>query len=459
LVAELRAKLQVLIDKYDAAMKKKADAEATAARCEKKLSLATRLVNALGAEGVRWEQSIVTVGESLKVILGDVLMASAFVSYIGPFKSTDRNLIMKQIFSKFFKDNKIPVSENSNPLSILTTEAEMAQWQNEKLPSDEVSLQNGAILTNSERYPLMVDPQLQGITWIKSRYGDRLEVGRLAQGKRMIKKLQECIQNGRSFMLENLENSIDAVIAPVYARMFSGGKGKGKKVKMGDEEFDVHVDFKLIMHTKLSNPHYPPEIQAECTLINFTVTEKGLEDQLLSLVVKKERPDLAAEKERLIKEQNEFKITIKNLEDDLLQRLVIASKGDILEDIELIENLEKSKQLSVEIKEKIEVAKQTSVMIDEASEQYRPAGERGALVYFMMVELTKIHSFYKFSLESFINVIIRAIDIIAREMKPPKPEPAEGEAQADAEPEEQDLEITPAMLKIRVTKLIEEITY
>jgi len=121
--------------------------------------------------------------------------------------------------------------------------------------------------------------------------------------------------------------------------------------------------------------------------------------------------------------------------------------------------LEKSKQLSVEIKEKIEVAKQTSVMIDEASEQYRPAGERGALVYFMMVELTKIHSFYKFSLESFINVIIRAIDIIAREMKPPKPEPAEGEAQADAEPEEQDLEITPAMLKIRVAKLIEEITY
>lgn len=100
-------------------------------------------------------------------------------------------------------------------------------------------------------------------------------------------------------------------------------------------------------------------------------------------------------------------------------------------------------------------------MIDEASEQYRPAGERGALVYFMMVELTKIHSFYKFSLESFINVIIRAIEIVAREMKPPKPEPAEGEegAQADAEAEENDLEITPRTLKVRVNKLIEEITY
>ena len=61
------------------------------------------------------------------------------------------------------------------------------------------------------------------------------------------------------------------------------------------------------MQTKLSNPHYPPEIQAECTIINFTVTEDGLEDQLLFLVVKLERPDLAKKKSELIKQQNEFK--------------------------------------------------------------------------------------------------------------------------------------------------------
>ena len=68
-------------------------------------------------------------------------------------------------------------------------------------------------------------------------------------------------------------------------------------------------------------------------------------------------------------------------------------------------------------------------MIDEASEQYRSAAERGALVYFMMIELTKIHSFYKFSLDSFIIVIIRAIEIIAARMSPKKEklEAVEGE--------------------------------
>jgi len=73
----------------------------------------------------------------------------------------------------------------------------------------------------------------------------------------------------------------------------------------------LNEKFRLFFHTKLSNPHYAPEIQAECTIINFTVTEQGLEDQLLSLVVKKERPDLASQKEELIKQSNEFKIKLK----------------------------------------------------------------------------------------------------------------------------------------------------
>mmetsp|Transcript_91601 Transcript_91601/g.126314 ORF Transcript_91601/g.126314 Transcript_91601/m.126314 type:complete len:101 (-) Transcript_91601:486-788(-) len=100
-------------------------------------------------------------------------------------------------------------------------------------------------------------------------------------------------------MIENLENSIDAVLQPVYARAIIK-RGRSKFIRLGDKELSLNAKFNLYLHTKLSNPHYPPEIQAECTLINFTVTEVGLEDQLLSLVVKKERPDLAKQREELI---------------------------------------------------------------------------------------------------------------------------------------------------------------
>lgn len=196
------------------------------------------------------------------------------------------------------------------------------------------------------------------------------------------------------------------------------------------------------------------------------MTESGLEDQLLTLVVRKERPDLAAKKEELIAQQNDFKITLKRLEDGLLQQLAEAT-GDILENIELIESLEQSKALSTEINQKVEIAKVTEVAINEASENYRPAASRGALVFFLMNELTRIHSYYKFSLDSFIIVINRAIDIVAEKLNPkkePKEEPAEGEEPAEEEPAEEEeaeeeQEMTPRTLKARIEMLIESITF
>jgi dynein heavy chain, axonemal len=50
--------------------------------------------------------------------------------------------------------------------------------------------------------------------------------------------------------------------------------------------------FRFLLQTKLPNPHYRPEIAAQCTLLNFTSSEEGLEEQLLALVVNKEKPVL-----------------------------------------------------------------------------------------------------------------------------------------------------------------------
>lgn len=209
--------------------------------------------------------------------------------------------------------------------------------------------------------------------------------------------------------------NVDAILMPVIARSFIK-KGKSKILKFAGKDLSLHPNFKLFLQTKLSNPHYPPEIQAEATLINFTVTEDGLGDQLLYLIVKRERPDLAAKKLELITQQNDFKIKLKELEDELLFKLANA-KGDILDDIALIENLEYSKKIAIEISEKVEIAKVTEAKINETSELYRPAASRGALIYFLLSDLPKIHSFYKYSLESFIDVINRAIDEITEGME------------------------------------------
>lgn len=59
----------------------------------------------------------------------------------------------------------------------------------------------------------------------------------------------------------------------------------------------------------------------------FLLTQ-GLEDQLLALVVNKERPDLEETKTQLIIQNTEFTIKLKQLEDELLYKLSTA-EGDI----------------------------------------------------------------------------------------------------------------------------------
>ena len=101
--------------------------------------------------------------------------------------------------------------------------------------------------------------------------------------------IEQAVANGDCLLLENIEESVEAVLDPLLGRLTIK---KGKYIKIGDKEVEYHPKFRLILQTKLANPHYKPEMQAQATIINFTVTRDGLEDQLLAEVVATERPDL-----------------------------------------------------------------------------------------------------------------------------------------------------------------------
>merc|ERR1719389_1246438 len=108
-------------------------------------------------------------------------------------------------------------------------------------------------------------------------------------------------------MIESVGENIDPLLDPLLSKQFVK-KGKNFTVKMGSEDIDIMPSFKLYLQTKLINPHYKPETAAQCTIINFIVTEQGLEDQLLALVVKAEKPELESTKEQLTEQQNQFMI-------------------------------------------------------------------------------------------------------------------------------------------------------
>lgn len=85
-------------------------------------------------------------------------MASAFVSYIGAFNIKFRLNLWSEVWLPDIINKKIPITDKITPLSILTTESKMAQWKNEGLPADQMSLENAAVITSASRWPLIIDP-------------------------------------------------------------------------------------------------------------------------------------------------------------------------------------------------------------------------------------------------------------------------------------------------------------
>ncbi|KAM6210848.1 LOW QUALITY PROTEIN: dynein axonemal heavy chain 11 [Sarcoramphus papa] len=377
----------------------------------KTIELANRMVKGLESENMRWSQSVENLKAQKKTLCGDVLLTAVFVSFLGPFTKQYRQELMEH-FIPFLKSQKvpIPVTEGLDPIATLTDDAMIAAWSNKGLPGDRMSTENATILTNCKRWPLMIDPQQQGIKWIKNKYGADLKVIRLGQ-KGYLKTIERALACGEIVLIENMGESIDSILDPLLGRHTVK---KGKYIKIEDKECEFNKNFHLILHTKLADPHYKPELQAQTTLINFTVTRDGLEDQLLAEVVSAERPDLEKQcfhslcSSVLAKQQNCFKTELRQLEDDMLLSLS-AAQGSFLDNSELVEQLKSTKSSAAEIQHKVVEAKENEAEINVTREHYRPTAIRASILYFFSNSLGSINPVYRFSLKAFNAVFHKAI--------------------------------------------------
>lgn len=79
------------------------EAEQTAMTIE----LANRLVGGLASENVRWAESVANFKEQEKTLPGDVLLTTAFVSYMGCFTRKYRDNLMNEKWLPFLKSQSV----------------------------------------------------------------------------------------------------------------------------------------------------------------------------------------------------------------------------------------------------------------------------------------------------------------------------------------------------------------
>ncbi|CAD2104163.1 Dhc93AB [Plasmodium vinckei petteri] len=294
-------------------------------------------------------------------------------------------------------------------LDLLINEEILSKLSKQGLTLNSVCIENNIILENSEKFPIIIDPQMESLKWLINNQKEKSAKLIITDinDKMLDKQIEECISYGYSIIIENADEYIDNTLYNVISKNIIKRKSN-YYININDKEIIFHPDFYIILHTQLSNPHYQPEIQSACSLINFTVTPDDLEEHLLSITLQNEFNQLYKKKKKLSLLKYDYMCQLSFLQSSILQKLTDA-KGDILEDVSLIENLEKTKLLSENIVKKSEIVKSTEVHINTIINLYRPLSKRGVMYFFILQKLKNLHHFYFYSLEIFLKIFIKCL--------------------------------------------------
>eukprot|EP00899_Mesostigma_viride_P014884 jgi/Mesvir1/23397/Mv21091-RA.2 len=406
-LAEVLAKVAALKDKYETSTASKEALQKESDELEIKLERAEKLVSGLAGEKSRWEASISTFEEKMTALPGDCLVAAGFLSYAGPFPSEYRESLVKNTWLVQVRELSIPASPDFDFSLFLANPSDVRDWNIQGLPPDAFSTENGVLVTRGRRWPLMVDPQGQANKWIQNMEArSNLKVLTLSSSD-LMRSMEAAIQFGSPVLLQDVAEEIDPALEPILAKAFIK-RGNQVLIKLGDKELDYNPNFKLYITSKMPNPHYTPEVSTKATIVNFSVKESGLESQLLNIVVQRERPDLDKQKNELVVKVAHGKRTQKQLEDAILHNLSSAT-GSLLDNVELINTLDRSKTTWEEVNESLKVAEETAVKIETAAAAYKPCAVRASVLYFVLNDLGNIDPMYQFSLDAYIDLFLISI--------------------------------------------------
>jgi len=354
-LAEVIEKVNKLKMRYDDSVGQKNRLREEAESLEAKLNRADQLVKGLGGEYTRWQNSIGGFRAAINDLAGDCLVASAFLSYAGPFDTTYRDGLVKRWLLEV-KDKALPFSVHFHFATFLSKPTDVRDWNIQGLPSDSFSTENGVIVTRGSRWPLMIDPQGQANKWVRNLEGKRLRIIDLKM-KDFLREVENGISYGMPILLQDILEELDPSLEPVLSKAIMK-QGSREFIRLGDKELDYSRDFRLYITTKLGNPHYTPEVSTKTTVVNFAVKQQGLEAQLLGIVVQKEQPSLEKQKSELVIRVAAGKRKLVDLE-NLILRLLSESTGSLLDDEELVKTLQQSKTTSEEVTEQLKVAEET----------------------------------------------------------------------------------------------------
>ena len=377
---------------------------------EIKLGRAIKLIDQIGGERESWSDKVKIYSADSINILGDVLLSAAVVSYMGPFILIYREIAIQQNWLPYFDSiPEIPYTKNYSLVTVIGEPAALQKWAICGLPSDKVSIENALIIQYTLNWPLIIDPQGQASKWLKKTF-EQLKINAYKiklESSNFMSVLENALFMGSTLIIEDIKESIDPVLDPLLLKQWYQ-QDSMNVIKIGDSIKEYDVAFKLYLLSNLSNPHFSPEVSTKVTLLNFTITEEGLAEQLLDLICRKELPKDTQDRDQLIIQVAEYTRNMQIFEDKILSMLQTGG-NTILDNEELINSLTESKLLSIELGKKLDHARHAEQRIFSIQSNYIPAAKLSSVLYFCVADLVNIDFMYQYSMGWFIYIFKKAL--------------------------------------------------
>jgi dynein heavy chain, axonemal len=407
---------------------------------EKRLHRAGTLTESLADEAVRWQEAAECHQLSMDTLAGDTFLAAACISYMGPFAGLYRSGLLAD-WVQACQRCGLATAQDFSLRRFMQIDMEARQWRLQVwlvpmclhlamqvcqhhriarchvrdvdfassmvrthlhlqgLPPDDVLTDNAIIVTRTHQWPLLIDPQLQGQTWLTVKEADHGLTLLRSSDASFLQSLEQHMAAGSAVLLCDVGESFDSCLEQLLKKEVITGHGR-TTVKLGNADVDYNQNFRMYLATGLPNAHFPPEVQVRLSVINFTITAESLTDQLLADTVRHEQPELQQQKDQVVVALAKDRQQLADLQSKILA-LLQSTQGNILDDDEVVSTLDSSRITSSRIKQSVQISEAAERDIDTARGNYLAVPNRGSLLFFEMMRLPQLSPMYHFSLVFF----------------------------------------------------------
>lgn len=175
------------------------------------------MIEGLSEEKTRWTQTVNQLNIDFDYLPGDCLLSTAYISYMGPFVTKYRDMLMT-LWITSVKEMRIPNNPEYEIKAFLSDPAIIRNWNIHGLPNDDFSVENGIIINRGSRWPLIIDPQCQALKWIKNMEADNdLKIIDFCLPNFM-SILEISLRYGYPTLLQITSENIDPSVMPILSK-------------------------------------------------------------------------------------------------------------------------------------------------------------------------------------------------------------------------------------------------